>query len=55
MRRWIRILPLFIVEKIARAHCERLPLGGMEVVNPFHGVFFVIGDQYAKTKDQEAK
>lgn len=46
MRTWIRLLPLCIVEKIAKRHCERLQLNGWQVVNPFNGVFFVIGNQY---------
>lgn len=55
MRKWIRFLPLIVVEKIAKSRCERLPLNDWKVVNPFDGVFFVIGDQYAKTKNLEAK
>lgn len=48
MRSWVRFLPLAVVEWIARRKCERMPLSGWEVVNPFNGVIFIIGDQYAK-------
>lgn len=53
MRSWIRWMPLFIAEIIAKKHCERLPMNGWTVVNPFKGVFFIVGDQYAKQKERK--
>jgi len=53
MRAWIRFLPLVLAEKIAKKHCEKIPLNGMKVVNPFDGVFFVIGSQYKRDKKND--
>lgn len=53
MRSWVRFLPLVVVELIAKRKCERVPLSGWEVVKPFNGVIFIIGEQSAKPKESK--
>lgn len=39
MRAWVRFLPAILLAKVARKHCERIPLGGRAVVNPLPGIY----------------
>lgn len=40
-RLWVKIMPLFVVQWMAKKQCARMKLAGMEVVNPFIDVLFI--------------
>lgn len=49
MRIWCKILPFFLVEWLARKHCERFQYdlgkyGKKIIVSPFKGVIFILRD-----------
>lgn len=54
MRAWIELLPLFIVRRLALRHCERLPIGGMSVVQPRPGTMFKAQQPVSRTDSEGA-